>query len=72
MTNDFITALQWIFHAGYSLLTSFYFPGTNVTPLAMILFGAATGIIFKFLSRLLEFSPSASNSSPRGGHDEKD
>lgn len=63
MTSDFIKALSWIFHAGYYLLTSFYFPGTNVTPLGMILFGASAMLGFKFLAMILTFSPSAHDKS---------
>ena len=71
MTSDFITALQWIFHTGYYLLTCFYIPGTNVTPFAMIMFGASVFVVIKFLGMILTFNPGASDHSGKVKNDEK-
>ena len=70
MTQDFITAITWIFHAGWTFFTGFYFPGTNVTPASMLLFGSITVLTFRFINRLLEFNPKASDSIGDSNDDE--
>lgn len=52
MTSDFASALRVIFQMGWGLLTSFYIPGTNITPAALLLFSSVTYISLKFLVSL--------------------
>lgn len=49
MTNNFFLALQWWFSSAWRLFTSFYIPGTNVTPAGMLLFGASAYVGVKFV-----------------------
>lgn len=56
MTNDFLQCAAWIFQSAWRFLTGIYLPGTNVTPAAMLLFGALTFIVFNWLSALLNTS----------------
>lgn len=63
MTNDFYLCLQWWFQSAWRLLTSFYFPGTNVTPAGMLLFGASAVIGFRFLKYILFTGNSGSGDS---------
>lgn len=59
MTSNFYEALQWWFTSAWRLLTSFYIPGTNVTPAGMLLFGAAAIIGLRFIKSI--FSTGGSN-----------
>lgn len=52
MTSDSLTILQFWFTWGWRLLTSTYLPGTNVTPAAMILFGAFAMLAIRFIMSL--------------------
>lgn len=53
MTNDALLVLQSLFQTIFSLFTSWYIPGTNVTP-AVALFGILfISILFRVLSRVL-------------------
>ena len=49
MTSNFFLALKFWFETAWNLMTSFYIPGTNVTPAGMILFGASAYIGIKFI-----------------------
>lgn len=53
MTQDTISILQFWFLWGWRLLTSTYLPGTNVTPAAMLLFGAFAILSIKFFTNLM-------------------
>ena len=66
MTQDFVTCLTWIFHAAWRILTGFYFPGTNITPAAMLLFGALTFIVFEWLSMMLNTQAPSSEDKVKG------
>lgn len=52
MTSDFLSGLNMIFKIGWDLLTSFYIPGTNVTPAGFMLFVVVSGLSLKFLLSL--------------------
>lgn len=52
MTSDFALGLRAIISMGWGLLTSFYIPGTNITPAALLLFSSVTYISLKFLVNL--------------------
>lgn len=52
MTNNYFQALQWWFSTAWRLLTSFYIPGTNVTPAGMILFASAAVIGLRFIKSI--------------------
>lgn len=67
MTNEFYLALQFWLQTAWRFMTSFYLPGTNVTPAGMILFAATTVIGFTFLHRILDTeAPNDSKSSTKG------
>lgn len=53
MTSQSVLILKSWFSWGWQLLTSFYLPGTNVTPAAMLLFGSFAFIALKFFTRLV-------------------
>ena len=53
MTSDALLVVQCLFSTIWSLFTSWYIPGTNVTP-AVALFGILfIVILFRVLSRVL-------------------
>ena len=53
MLDDSILVLQTLFGTIFSLFTSWYIPGTNVTP-AVALFGILfVSILFRVLSKVL-------------------
>ena len=53
MTDDALLVLQTLFQSIFSLFTSWYIPGTNVTP-AVAFFGILfISILFRVLARLL-------------------
>lgn len=53
MTNDALLVLNTLFRSIFSLFTSWYIPGTNVTP-AVAFFGILfISILFRVLSRVL-------------------
>lgn len=53
MTDDALLVLKTLFQTIFSLFTSWYIPGTNVTP-AVAFFGILfLSILFRVLSRLL-------------------
>lgn len=53
MTDDALLVLKTLFQTIFSLFTSWYIPGTNVTP-AVAFFGILfISILFRVLSRLL-------------------
>lgn len=53
MTQNFYDCLKTLFGCCWSLLTSFHLPGTNITPAAMILFGAVAYISLKFFTNII-------------------
>lgn len=50
---DFTTAAKWYFDVAWTFLTSFNFPGTNVTPFAFLVFAAFFGVVVRFVQSLL-------------------
>lgn len=70
MTQDFVSCLTWIFSAAWRLLTGFYLPGTNITPAAMLLFGALSYIVYQWLSNMLNTSAPSLEDSKRGKKDD--
>lgn len=61
MTNNFYLAISWWFQTAWRFMTSIYFPGTNVTPAGMLLFGGCVYIGFKFVHRILFTGPGGDN-----------
>lgn len=58
MTNDAFIILQYIFGAIWRLFTSFYIPGTRVTPagiLFLVLFGT---VVLRFVKRIFNLHKS--------------
>lgn len=49
MTADAILVLQTLFGSVWSLLTSWYIPGTNVTPAAMFFFILAAFFLLRVI-----------------------
>ena len=49
MTNDLLTILRFWMKWVWNFATCIYFPGTNVTPASMVLFGIAAGIGIRFI-----------------------
>lgn len=68
MTSDAILVLKCLFQTIWSLFTSWYFPGTNVTPAMFFFFLAAAGIGLTFVCRFLGIGGGVSVSGGvRGG-----
>lgn len=63
MTQNFLILLQTLFNSAWKLLTSFYVPGTNVTPAGILIFIASAVIGIKFFKRL--FSAFGGDSSSK-------
>lgn len=53
MTNDAKLVVQCLFETIWRFFTSWYIPGTNVTPATMALFLLLTALALRFLFRLL-------------------
>lgn len=66
MSVNFGKVVVFIFEQAWHFMTSFYLPGTNVTPLGMLFFMAAVALGFRFLKSLLNMNIS----SNRGNSDE--
>lgn len=63
MTSDAILVVQCLFSTIWSLFTSWYIPGTNVTPAQFFLFLASASLGITFIVRLLTVNPGISYSS---------
>lgn len=59
MTNDALLVVRFLFGAIWSLFTSWYIPGTKVTPATAALFFSAAGISLRFVLNLFH-SPGGS------------
>lgn len=66
MSVNFGKVVAFFFDSAWHFMTSFYLPGTNVTPLGMLFFMAAVALGFRFLKSLLNMNMS----SNRGNSDE--
>lgn len=62
MTNDALLVVKCLFGTIWQLFTSWYIPGTMVTPATAALFFAAAGISLRFVLTLF-YSPGASATS---------
>lgn len=51
MTADALLVVQFLFTSIWSFFTSWYIPGTNVTPAAMFFFIMAVTVVFRILKR---------------------
>lgn len=70
MTADAILIMRFIFVQIWRLFTSWYIPGTRVTPAAMAMFMLAFSFVLRHLSRFLGGDDSGGNGgsgSPRSG-----
>ena len=63
MTSDALLVVQCLFSTIWSLFTSWYIPGTNVTPAMFFLFLGSAGLGITFIVRLLTVNPGLSSSS---------
>lgn len=63
MTSDAILAVQCLFSTIWSLFTSWYIPGTNVTPAQFFLFLGSASLGITFIVRILTVNPGLSHSS---------
>lgn len=57
MTNDAIQVLECLFETVWLLFTSWYIPGTDVTPAGAFMFFAFAGLALRFLYRLVGLAP---------------
>lgn len=57
MTNDAIMVLECLFENVWLLFTSWYIPGTDVTPAGAFMFFAFAGLALRFLYRLVGLAP---------------
>lgn len=57
MTNDAIMVLECLFENVWLLFTSWYIPGTDVTPAGAFMFFAFAGLALRFLYRLVGIAP---------------
>ena len=63
MTSDALLVVQCLFSTIWTLFTSWYIPGTNVTPAMFFLFLGSAGLGITFIVRLLTVNPGLSSSS---------
>lgn len=67
MTDDALLVVECLFNVIWQLFTSWYIPGTNVTPAAFFLFLGVASLSLRFLYRLVSITPSGV--SLRGSND---
>lgn len=53
MSQSFIEWTKMVFNMGYSFLTGVVYPGLNITPLVLLLFGSAVVFSIRFLHKVL-------------------
>lgn len=53
MTNTAAQVIKTLFNVGYSFMTSFYIPGTTVTPLVITMTGLFIIVTWKMIKKLL-------------------
>lgn len=61
MSNDALLVVQTLFSVIWRIFTSWYIPGTNVTPAVMALFLASAGIGLRLLVRFLDANYAAAS-----------
>lgn len=57
MTDDAVLVLKCLFDSIWMLFTSWYIPGTDVTPAGAFMFFAFAGLALRFLYRLVGLAP---------------
>lgn len=62
MTQNAIQVLRFMFAWGWRFLTGFTFPGTNVTPGAVLFFGFFVYVTLLFIRRVLNVDSSSRSS----------
>lgn len=63
MTDDAVKVVQSLFSVIWRIFTSWYIPGTNVTPAMMALFLASAGIGLRLLIRFFDANAGAGDVS---------
>lgn len=63
MTSDAILVVECLFSSIWSLFTSWYIPGTNVTPAQFFLFLISASLSITFVVRMVTFNPGLSHST---------
>lgn len=63
MTSDALLVVQCLFSTIWELFTSWYIPGTNVTPAQFFLFLGSAVLGITFVVRILTVNPGLSHSS---------
>lgn len=58
MTNDALAVLNCLFQTIWALFTTWYIPGTNVTPAGFFLFLISAGIGLRYALMILHRPPS--------------
>lgn len=61
MTQNAFTIISFWFTQGWRFLTSFYIPGTNVTPAGMLFFLLFIRLAISFVRRLTELDNGGAN-----------
>lgn len=70
MTSDALAVVQMLFTSVWSLLTSWNFPGTHMSPAEWAFFGLFLVVLFKFISRLFNTSVGGSERDSRRSKDD--
>ena len=60
MTDDALMVLECLFSTLWALFTSWYIPGTDVTPAEFFMFLGFAGLSITFLFRMLGITPDTS------------
>lgn len=63
MTSDALLVVQCLFSTIWELFTSWYIPGTNVTPAQFFLFLGSAVLGITFIVRILTVNPGLSHST---------
>lgn len=63
MTSDALLVVQCLFSTIWQLFTSWYIPGTDVTPAQLFLFLIVASLSINFVFRMITFNPGISSSS---------
>lgn len=63
MTSDALLVVECLFSTIWQLFTSWYIPGTDVTPAQLFLFLILASLSITFVVRMITFNPGLSHST---------
>lgn len=52
VSSDFSAVIRFMWETAFRFMTSFYIPGTRITPLALLFFVACTTIALRFITNM--------------------